>query len=178
MSPAEGDPAGAARSRRAFIKRALLAGGAFGARGALAPLHAEALTPQPPRIRSFDHVAIPGRRMEEMVAFYRALGMTVRERGSGYSIHFGDQKINLHAPSAWERDSFTLRAPSAVPPCGDFCWVFEGTRDELVALLHRADARIEAEGERDGGRGGGGLRGQSIYTRDPDGNLLEFIRYT
>ena len=120
MNPAEGDPAGAARSRRAFIKRALLAGGAFGARGALAPLHAEASAPQPPRIRSFDHVAIPGRRMEEMVAFYRALGMTVRERGSGYSIHFGDQKINLHAPSAWERG--LLHPPGAVrrPPVRGF----------------------------------------------------------
>ena len=136
----------------------------LGARGALAPVDADAVPRQPPQIRSFDHVSIPGRRLEEMAAFYRALGMTVRERGAGYSIHFGDQKINLHAPSRWEEDgSFSLRAPAAVPPCGDFCWVFEGTRDELVAVLDRAGARIEAEGERDGGRDTGRRRGQSIY---------------
>ena len=44
-------------------------------------------------------------------------------------------------------------------------------------MLERAGARIEAEGDRDGGRDTGRRRGQSIYTRDPDGNLLEFIRY-
>ncbi len=64
-----------------------------------------------------------------------------------------------------------------MPPCGDFCWVWEGTRAELVAVLERIGAEIEAEGERQGGRDGGRAVGQSIYTRDPDGNLLEFIRY-
>ncbi len=177
MSGERGDPSGATRSRREFIKGALLAGGALGTGGALAPVDAEALPPQARGIQGFDHVAIPGQRIDEMVAFYRALGMTVRERGNGYSIHFGDQKINLHAPSRWEEGSFTLRAPAAVPPCGDFCWVFEGTRDELLEVLERAGARVEAEGERDGGRDEGRRRGQSIYTRDPDGNLLEFIRY-
>ena len=36
---------------------------------------------------------------------------------------------------------------------------------------------IEAEGERRGGRDGGSAIGQSVYIRDPDGNLLEFISY-
>ena len=48
---------------------------------------------------------------------------------------------------------------------------------ELLADA-RADAEIEAEGEREGGRDGGNAVGQSVYTRDPDGNLLEFIRYS
>ena len=30
---------------------------------------------------------------------------------------------------------------------------------------------------REGGRGGGKAAGTSVYTRDPDGNLLEFIVY-
>ena len=44
-------------------------------------------------------------------------------------------------------------------------------------MLDRADAEIVAEGERVGGRDGGTASGESVYTRDPDGNLLEFIRY-
>ena len=68
--------------------------------------------------------------------------------------------------------------PRRCRPCGDFCWVWEGTREALVAVLDRAHAEIEAEGERDGGRDGGNARGQSIYVRDPDGNLLEFVRYS
>jgi len=46
-----------------------------------------------------------------------------------------------------------------------------------VAALERAKAQIVAEGDRQGGRNGGTVIGQSIYVRDPDGNLLEFIRY-
>ena len=42
------------------------------------------------------------------------------------------------------------------------------------ARTPRSRPRANATGD----GAGGGLRGQSIYTRDPDGNLLEFIRYT
>jgi catechol 2,3-dioxygenase-like lactoylglutathione lyase family enzyme len=47
-----------------------------------------------------------------------------------------------------------------------------------VRMLSAAGAQIE-EGpvERDGGRDGGRAKGSSYYTRDPDGNLLEFIIY-
>jgi len=33
------------------------------------------------------------------------------------------------------------------------------------------------EGRRQGGRDGGDAVGESVYMRDPDGNLLEFILY-
>ncbi len=164
-------------SRRAFIKRALVAGTVVSAPGAFGR-PSKAFAQQDLHIRALDHVAIPIQRVEEMTAFYRALGFGILETESRVSIHFGDQKINFHRPSSWQGRTFGLRAPAAVPPCGDFCWVWEGTREELVAVLDRAQAEIEAEGERDGGRGGGGARGQSIYVRDPDGNLLEFMRYT
>ncbi len=162
--------------RRSFIKRVLAAGAAVSASGAFVS-RAAAGAPQAPGIVALDHVAIPIQNVEEMVSFYRALGFLVQERERIISVHFGDQKINFHLPSLWQSGTFTLRAAAAQPPCGDFCWVWEGSRAELSEMLARANAEIVADGERAGGRDGGNAVGQSVYTRDPDGNLLEFIRY-
>ena len=163
--------------RRSFIKQVLGAGAAVSASGAFAS-RAAAGARQAPGIVALDHVAIPIQNVEEMVPFYRALGFLVREGERIVSVHFGDQKINFHLPSLWRSGTFTLRAAAAQPPCGDFCWVWEGTRAALAEMLARADAEIVAEGQRTGGRDGGNASGQSVYTRDPDGNLLEFIRYS
>jgi len=163
--------------RRAFIKQVLAAGAAVSASSAFAS-RAVAGASQARGIVALDHVAIPIRNVEEMVSFYRTLGFGVREAGQIVSIHFGDQKINFHRPSLWQSGTFTLRAAAAQPPCGDFCWVWEGTESALAEMLERAGAEIVAEGERTGGRNGGDAVGQSVYIRDPDGNLLEFIRYS
>lgn len=129
-------------------------------------------------IRSFDHVAIPIENIAAMLSFYRALGFAVKGEGSRYSVHFGDNKINFHAPEIWQSGRFTLRGPTAVPGCGDFCFVWEGTQQSLRSMLAQAGAEvIEGPIERMGGRGGGRARGTSFYLRDPDSNLLEFIVY-
>ena len=129
-------------------------------------------------IRSFDHVAIPIENTQAMLAFYRALGFIVNERGNAYSIHFGDNKINFHAPERWRSGRFTLRGPTAVPGCGDFCFVWEGSAELLKAMLDQAGAKvIEGPIEREGGRNGGRTKGTSMYVRDPDSNLLEFMIY-
>jgi catechol 2,3-dioxygenase-like lactoylglutathione lyase family enzyme len=86
-------------------------------------------------IRSFDHVAIPIQNTAAMLAFYRALRFGVKEREHFYSVHFGDQKINFHAPERWQSGRFTLRGPTAVPGCGDFCFVWEGSAESLRAML-------------------------------------------
>ncbi len=129
-------------------------------------------------IRGFDHVAIPVQRVDEMLAFYRALGFGVSGQAPRHAVHFGEHKINFHGPLAWQSEHFTLRAPAAKPGCGDFCLVWDGPMEALAALLARAGAVIE-EGpvERIGGRGNGLATGLSVYVRDPDANLLEFIVY-
>jgi catechol 2,3-dioxygenase-like lactoylglutathione lyase family enzyme len=132
-------------------------------------------------VASFDHVALPTDKPEEMIAFYGALGFTVPDvakwRADGiafFSIHFGNQKINFHAPGLWQRGDFTLRGPTAKPGCGDLCFVWEGGADRLHATLAAAKAEIIAGPvELPGARG----KGTSVYTRDPDDNLLEFIIY-
>jgi catechol 2,3-dioxygenase-like lactoylglutathione lyase family enzyme len=129
-------------------------------------------------IRSFDHVAIPIQSIDAMLSFYRALGFGVNDKGPRYSVHFGDHKINFHSPEVWQGERFTLRGPTAVPGCGDFCFVWEGTLESLRAMLAQAGAKIIAGPvERMGGRSEGRAKGTSLYLCDPDSNLLEFIVY-
>ena len=169
-----GGAPGRERSRRRFIKGVL--GGGVGASMAVAA-GGSPLSAQGGPIRSFDHVAVPMRNTDAMVRFYRALGFTVNESPRVCSVHFGDQKINFHQPALWE-SGFTLRAPAAEPPCGDFCFVWDGTTAALLATLERAGAEvIEGPVGRTGGRDGGTATGTSHYIRDPDDNLLEFIIY-
>jgi catechol 2,3-dioxygenase-like lactoylglutathione lyase family enzyme len=162
--------------RRAFLKKVLAAGAAVSA-SSVFPVPLASRERQAAGVSALDHVAIPISNVDEMIAFYRALGFTVRDGAQIVSVHFGDQKINFHRPGLWQRDTFILRASAARPPCGDFCWVWEGSAASLSDTLARAGAELVAEGQRDGGRDGGAATGQSVYTRDPDGNLLEFIRY-
>ena len=128
-------------------------------------------------IAAFDHAAIPIADVQAMLGFYGRLGFTVREVQPGlfYSAYFGANKINFHAPKAWQSERFTLRGPTAQPGCGDFCFVWSGTVDELTAKLAGLGVTVvEGPVRREGGRGQDGM---STYIRDPDGNLLEFIVY-
>ncbi|HAD09055.1 MAG TPA: VOC family virulence protein [Porticoccaceae bacterium] len=131
-------------------------------------------------IKGFDHVAIPMIDVEAMVAFYRDLGFGVSDDYDGrvYAVQCGDNKINLHTPALWQSEKFTLRGPSAKPGCGDFCFVWAGSETDLHEALAKVGAEIEVGPvERIGGRNGGRDSGTSVYTRDPDRNLLEFIIY-
>jgi catechol 2,3-dioxygenase-like lactoylglutathione lyase family enzyme len=127
-------------------------------------------------VAGFDHVALPMQNTEAMLAFYRALGLVVNEGAQACSVYIGQQMINFHRPALWQRESFTLRAPAAKPPCGDLCFLWEGTPEGLKATLAKAGAKIE-EGPV-GRQGGRRKAGSSIYVRDPDGNLLEFMIYS
>ena len=150
-----------------------VAAGAVAARPLARPAIAQGQTSG--GIKGFDHVALPMQNTDAMLAFYRGLGLQVVETAQACSVYVGDQMINFHRPVLWQRDSFTLRAPAAKPPCGDLCFVWDGTPDALKQMLDRAGAKIE---EGPVGRQGGRRRpASSVYTRDPDGNLLEFMIY-
>jgi catechol 2,3-dioxygenase-like lactoylglutathione lyase family enzyme len=154
----------ASSSRRRFLRGVAAAGGS--------PMAAQSTG----RIRGFDHVALPMQNTEAMLAFYRGLGLPVTESASAVQVYIGDQMINFHRPDLWRRETFTLRAPAARPPCGDLCFVWEGGPESLKALLDRARAKvIEGPVTRQGGRK---KSASSVYVRDPDGNLLEFMIYS
>ena len=152
-------------SRRRFVK------------GVVASVAASGADAQQPvnKVRGFDHVALPMQNTDAMIAFYRGLGFDVVQNQVACSVYIGDQMINFHLPATWQRESFTLRAPAAKPPCGDLCFVWDGTPDTLRTWLDKAGAKIiEGPVARQGGRR---KPSSSVYIRDPDGNLLEFMIY-
>jgi catechol 2,3-dioxygenase-like lactoylglutathione lyase family enzyme len=153
-------------SRRRFVTDLMAAAAA-----------AESFAQQAGRVRGFDHVAVPMQNTAAMVAFYKALGFQMSENVNAVSVYVGnDAMLNFHRPARWQDPGYTLRAPAARPPCGDFCFVWEGTPASLKALLDRAGAKpVEGPVDRPGGRK---KTGSSVYVRDPDGNLLEFMIYT
>ena len=153
-------------SRRTFLKSAAAVGTV-----ASVTLRGQAAN----RVSGFDHVAVPMQNTDAMIAFYRRLGFQMTENDNAVSVYVGSQMINFHRPSRWQDRAFTLRAPAARPPCGDFCFVWDGTAASLKTLLETAGARIElGPVDRAGGRR---KTGSSTYVRDPDGNLLEFMIY-
>jgi len=154
-------------SRRTFVRTMAAAGAAVGGMSVAAQ--------ESGRVAGFDHVALPMQNVEAMLAFYRGLGFPMNETPNVVSVYVGSQMINFHRPTLWQNATFTLRAPAATPPCGDLCFVWEGSAAALGALLARAAAKIEVGPvERQGGRR---KSGSSVYVRDPDNNLLEFIIY-
>jgi catechol 2,3-dioxygenase-like lactoylglutathione lyase family enzyme len=154
-------------SRRAFVKGMVAAGATAG--GAI--LHAQGVN----RVSGFDHVAVPMQNTDAMIAFYRRLGFQMTENENAVSVYIGTQMINFHRPTRWQDPAFTLRAPAAKPPSGDFCFVWSGSAVELKTMLERAGVKIElGPVDRAGGRR---KTGSSTYVRDPDGNLLEFMIY-
>jgi catechol 2,3-dioxygenase-like lactoylglutathione lyase family enzyme len=136
-------------------------------------------------IRSIDHIALPTSDCAALIEFYRRLGFTVvgesewRDGSQPFvSLALADVKINLHDPKLWQNERFTLRGPTARPGCGDLCFVWAGTVAEATAIVVAAGGEVvTGPVERIGGRNRGTVSGQSIYTRDPDGNLVELITY-
>ena len=124
-------------------------------------------------IGGIDHVSLPMQDADATVAFYGRLGFDIDEQKAIVSVYAGDQMINFHRPELWPREGFTLRAPAAVPPCGDLCFVWDGTAASLAERL----AGIEIEEGPVERRGGRRADATSVYVRDPDGNLLEFMIY-
>ncbi len=130
---------------------------------------------------SIDHIAMPTGNAEKLIEFYKRIGFTINDEeewraGNAriFSIQIGDSKINVH-PEGFTAD---LRGPTAVPGCADICFVWDGTADECKKMLEDAGVEIiRGPGARRGARAGGGLPAVSLYARDPDQNLLEWMIY-
>jgi catechol 2,3-dioxygenase-like lactoylglutathione lyase family enzyme len=123
-----------------------------------------------PRI---DHFVAAVSDWERANAFYGdVLGAEVVDRGNGtFAYRFGDQQINVHGPGM---DPSPVARDRVRPGNSDFCLVWDGPIEDAVDHLRAHGVEVEAGPvERSGARGAG----TSVYFRDPDGSLCEFIAY-
>lgn len=122
---------------------------------------------------TLDHVVIAVSDWERSNAFYRdVLGAELVALNFGrWAYRFGEQQLNVHGPGS--TPSPRARQP-VQPGNSDLCFAWLGPIDEAVDHLRNAGVEIE-EGPtpRVGAKG----EGMSVYFRDPDGSLLEFISY-
>lgn len=123
-------------------------------------------------IDRIDHVVFTVRDVPETCAFYeKVLGMRVETFGEGRTaLCFGGQKINLHQFGK----EFEPKAKAPAPGCQDICLISSIPIAEVAKHLSSCGVAIE-EGPiiRSGATG----PINSIYFRDPDGNLIEVSNY-
>jgi catechol 2,3-dioxygenase-like lactoylglutathione lyase family enzyme len=106
---------------------------------------------------------------ERSNAFYRdVLGAEVID---GKHYRFGENQLNVHGPGL---DPHPVARDRVRPGNSDLCFEWDGTIDGAVEHLRSHAVEIE---EGPVARGGARGAGTSVYFRDPDGSLLEFISY-
>jgi catechol 2,3-dioxygenase-like lactoylglutathione lyase family enzyme len=121
-----------------------------------------------------DHCVIAVSDWEVSNRFYHeVVGAELVEHGPGrWAYRLGDTQLNVHGPGV---DVSPLVACLPVRPGNsDLCLVWPGPIEDAVEHLGREGVEIEVGPvERLGAQG----RGTSVYFRDPDGSLLEFLSY-
>jgi len=119
-----------------------------------------------------DHCVVHVSDWERSNAFYReVLGAELIQRPVGWAYRFGDTQLNLHGPGFTPAE--VARLP-VKPGNSDVCFEWHGPISDAIAHLSQCSVTIErGPMERFGAKG----HGTSVYFRDPDGSLLEFISY-
>jgi len=119
-----------------------------------------------------DHCVIHVTDWARSNAFYQdVVGAEVIARGSGFAYRFGGVQLNCHGPGV---QAEPVAAQPVLPGNSDLCFRWSGTIEDAMAHLEAAGVPVELGPVERNGAAGAGL---SVYFRDPDGSLLEFITY-
>ncbi len=119
-----------------------------------------------------DHFVLTVHDIGAACDFYaRTLGMQVVTFGNGrMALQFGEHKINLHEAGK----EFEPKASKPTPGSGDVCFITRTPLPRVMGHLRSCAVEIvEGPVKRTGARG----PIESIYIRDPDGNLIEIANY-
>lgn len=121
-------------------------------------------------LKKLDHLVITTKDMDACIAFYRSIGFDARDADGRFELYAGDFKINVHYLGR------ELVPCARHVQCGsaDLCFELSAPISEFTRQLTAQNVSVElGVVARHGARGAM----QSVYLRDPDGNLLEFCSY-
>jgi catechol 2,3-dioxygenase-like lactoylglutathione lyase family enzyme len=119
-----------------------------------------------------DHIVVTAWDVDRTLDFYqRVLGMTpITFAGGRRGLAFGNQKINLHQAGREYEPKALKPAPGTV----DLCFIAQTPLAEVIEHIKSCSVTIvEGPVAKTGALG----PMQSVYIRDPDGNLVEISNY-
>lgn len=124
-------------------------------------------------VTGIDHLVLYATDVDRTCEFYAdTLGVATVETFAGdrIALSFGETKLNLHQAG----DEYDPHAADPAPGSADFCLVVDEPMSTVVDRIESAGVEVlEGPGQRTGARG----QMESVYVRDPDGNLVEFAHY-
>ncbi len=121
---------------------------------------------------ALDHCVIHVGDWEVAREFYtNVMGGEAIAVKDGYVFRWADKQLNCHGPNKFAEPKARIQVE---PGNSDLCFCWNGPIADAVAHLNAHGITTE-EGpcKRFGGQGDG----TSVYFRDPDGSLMEFISY-